>query len=144
MRTIHHVVEIKAPREEVYTALTTGKGLASWWTTQVNAATEVGGTTTFTFSGDFNPGMRITELTPPEAVRWQCVTGHEPWTNNTFDFELAPTDTGTRLRFWQHYALELPDDQYGIYNYNWGYYLDSLRMSCETGTGKPMDPNGES
>ena len=33
----------------------------------------------------------------------------------------------TRLRFTQDYAVELSDDDYGIYNFNWGYYLESLR-----------------
>jgi hypothetical protein len=33
VKTIHHVFEIAAPREDVYVALTTSEGLASWWTT---------------------------------------------------------------------------------------------------------------
>jgi hypothetical protein len=43
-----------------------------------------------------------------------------------------------RLRFWQEYAVELADDYYGVYNFNWGYYLESLRLLCVTGTGKPF------
>ena len=66
-------------------------------------------------------------------------SGHEPWKDNTFRFELFRLDDGrTRLRFWQHYAVELEDDYYGIYNFNWGYYLESLRLLCTTGTGKPF------
>jgi hypothetical protein len=42
-----------------------------------------------------------------------------------------------RLRFTQGYGVELDDDAYGIYNFNWGYYLESLRLLCGTGTGKP-------
>ncbi len=26
----------------------------------------------------------------------------------------------------------------GTANFNWGYYLDSLRLLCETGCGKPF------
>jgi hypothetical protein len=52
---------------------------------------------------------------------------------------LGPHDDGrTRLRFWQDYAIELDDDAYGIYNFNWGYYLESLRLHCTTGQGKPF------
>jgi hypothetical protein len=52
---------------------------------------------------------------------------------------LAAGDVGgTRLRFWQEYAVELADDYYGAYNFNWGYYLESLRLLCATGTGKPF------
>jgi hypothetical protein len=35
------------------------------------------------------------------------------------------------------YARELDDVNYGIYNYNWAYYLESLRKLCETGKGEP-------
>jgi hypothetical protein len=50
----------------------------------------------------------------------------------------TPDDGRTRLRFWQEYAVELADDYYGVYNFNWGYYLESLRLLCTTGTGKPF------
>jgi hypothetical protein len=47
--------------------------------------------------------------------------------------------------FIQSYSRELDDVQYGIYNFNWGFYLDSLRMYCEEAKGKPFDPkNGRS
>jgi quinol monooxygenase YgiN len=42
------------------------------------------------------------------------------------------------LRFWQDCAVELDDDSYGSYNFNWGYYLESLRLFCTTGIGKPF------
>jgi uncharacterized protein YndB with AHSA1/START domain len=43
-------VEIGVPREQVYGALTTAKGLAGWWTTQVKADTSVGGIVDCTFA----------------------------------------------------------------------------------------------
>jgi len=44
--------------------------------------------------------------------------------------------------FWQQYAVELDDDAYGTYNFNWGHYLESLRLLCTTGTGTPFRPPG--
>jgi hypothetical protein len=74
-------------------------------------------------------------------LEWKCIGGHDPWSDNTFRFQLAPLDDGrTRLRFWQDYARELSDDAFGVYNFNWGYYLESLRLLCTTGAGKPFDP----
>lgn len=35
--------------------------------------------------------------------------------------------------------LSLSDDGYGVYNFNWGYYLESLRLLCATGSGKPFE-----
>jgi hypothetical protein len=95
----------------------------------------------WTFAGDFNPVMKITELNPPSVLEWECISGHTNWQDNHFRFELASLNPNrTRLRFWQHYATELSDDDYGTYNFNWGYYLESLRALCAVGTGKPFHP----
>jgi len=47
---------------------------------------------------------------------------------------------GDALRFWQEYARELSDDDYGVYNFNWGYYLESLRLLGETGRASRSGP----
>jgi hypothetical protein len=84
--------------------------------------------------------METIALEPETDVSWRCIAGHDPWDDNTFRFELNGLAGGrTRLRFWQEYAVELDDDAYGIYNFNWGYYLESLRLLCVTGIGKPYD-----
>jgi hypothetical protein len=51
-------------------------------------------------------------------------------------------DGATKLRFRQEYANELSDDDYGTYNYNWGYYLEILRLYVEAGAGKPFAAQG--
>ena len=77
-------------------------------------------------------------LEEPSRLAWECVAGHEPWSANTFRFELTGRDGGgTSLLFRQEYAQELSDVQYGVYNFNWGYYLESLRRYCDTGQGAP-------
>jgi uncharacterized protein YndB with AHSA1/START domain len=142
MKVIHHVVDVGVPREKVWSAITDEVGLAGWWSTQTKAPpASVGSRIEFTFAGDFNPVMEITKAEPGVELNWRCVGGHDRWNDNTFRFLLAALDDGrTRLRFWQDYATELSDDAYGIYNFNWGYYLDSLLQLCATGTGKPFDP----
>jgi uncharacterized protein YndB with AHSA1/START domain len=141
MKTILHVFDVQASGASVFTALTNLDGLAGWWTTTVTGDTGVGATIEFTFAGDFNPVMQVVSMSPDTELEWRCVAGHDNWADNTFRFQLADTDDGrTRLRFWQQYATELSDDDYGIYNFNWGYYLESARLLCVTGTGKPFQP----
>jgi uncharacterized protein YndB with AHSA1/START domain len=140
MKTILHAFDINADLEDVQRALVTLEGLSGWWTTDVTGETDEGGVIHFTFEGDFNPNMRVDESSPG-VVRWTCTGGHEPWDDNTFQFEFsgeAPVNFVMR----QHYARELSDRAYGIYNFNWGYYLDSLRSLVESGSGKPfqVDP----
>jgi uncharacterized protein YndB with AHSA1/START domain len=144
MRTIHHVLDIDAPAWSVWRALTERDGLAGWWSTRLGMdPAAAGASIRFTFDGDFNPVMQITALDEGRELRWRCTGGHQNWQDNTFTFELVPLgDDRTRLRFTQDYAVELSDDDYGVYNFNWGYYLESLRLLCTTGTGKPYEPAG--
>jgi uncharacterized protein YndB with AHSA1/START domain len=140
VKTIHHVFEIAAPRETVFRALTTADGLAGWWTTHVRMdEAAVGASITFTFRGAFNPRMRITAIDPPAHVDWEGVGGHAAWgTHTAIRFELEATSGGTMVRFWHQVGHELSDEAIAAANFNWGYYLDSLRLLCETGRGKPF------
>ena len=140
MKTIMHTVDFDAERERVWKAITAEEDLAGWWTTQVTAETDVGGHVQFTFVEGFNPRMVIVEADAPNGLVWRCVAGVDDWADNTFSFELVDHERGCRLRFRQHYATELDDDTYGTFNFNWGYYLESLRLLCTTGTGKPFEP----
>jgi uncharacterized protein YndB with AHSA1/START domain len=141
MKTIIHGVILHAPPERIYEALTTAAGLSAWWTTKVDAEAREGGIIRFTFADPFNPQMKQSALRPGQAVEWKCVGGHDPWRDNTFTFLLDRRGADTFLRFTQHYAQELSDEQYGIYNFNWGYYLNSLKLFCETGSGMPFVPS---
>ena len=138
MKTILHTVDIDASPVKVFDAVTSEKGLASWWTTKVKADDHIGGIIEFTFMPIFNPKMEITEREEPRLIAWKCVGGHGPWLNNTFRFVIEPHEEGTMLFFRQEYARELSREEYGRYNFNWGYYLDSLQLLIETGRGKPF------
>ena len=141
MKTIIHAVHIHASPATVYDALTTAKGLSGWWTQGGVRIDEVpGGTIHFTFHGDFGPQMKPTRLEPGRLVQWTCVGGHANWQDNTFTFGLEARNAETMVKFVQEYAQELSDEVYGIYNFNWGYYLNSLKQLCEKGAGTPFQP----
>jgi len=140
MKTIIHVTPIKKARSDVFRALTTQAGLSSWWSTDVTAEARVGSVVHFRFAGDFNPDTKIVALEEPSLVKWRCISGHDNWRDNEFEFRLEEPGGATRLMFVQSYSRELDDVQYGIYNFNWGFYLDSLRLYNEEGRGKPFDP----
>lgn len=135
MRQILHAVHIHAAPSKVYDALTTEKGLQGWWTTKVKIVDSV---IHFTFAGDFNPQMKQTTLENARTVDWKCVAGHANWQDNTFRFSLNDRKGETLVMFKQDYARELSDEVYGNYNFNWGYYLNSLKLFCETGAGAPF------
>ena len=136
---IHHLFEVRAPREAVFDALTTAAGLSGWWTT--GAETEgaaVGAELTLTF-GPFSPRMRVVELDRPNHIVWEGSGGHEVWgSTTTLRFDLEVTGDGTMVRFRHVMGRERAADAVAAANFNWGYYLDSLRLLCETGRGKPF------
>lgn len=138
MKKIIHTLHIRAPREAVYRALTTQEGVTGWWSTKAQLQPGPGGVIEFTFIDDFNPHMQQRNLQDGKLVEWTCISGHANWQDNTFTFALRGGEGETSLQFSQDYAQELDDDTYGTYNFNWGYYLGSLKKFCETGAGAPF------
>jgi len=137
MKKIIHYLQIHAAPEKVFDALTTEDGLREWWSTAVDIDQRQR-LIHFHFAGDFNPDMRVINSQANQLVEWECIAGHGNWQNNTFSFELREVKAETGLMFVQVYAQELTDEVYGTYNYNWGYYLHSLKLFCETGAGTPF------
>ena len=76
MNLIHHVLDIQAPPETVFTSITTADGLSPWWTTKVQAdSAELGSLFLLTFRGPCNPQLRISEIESPSRVTWEGVSG---------------------------------------------------------------------
>jgi uncharacterized protein YndB with AHSA1/START domain len=138
MKTIIHFFRIHSQPEKVYSALITKTGLSGWWTTSVTVEPGTPAMIHFRFAGDFNPDMQVTKLGQDQRVEWKCIAGHNNWKDNTFSFVLQNVDGETSLLFTQQYASELSDEVYGSYNFNWGWYLASLKEYCESGKGKPF------
>ena len=141
MNLVRHVFDIQAPPESVFPAITSVEGLSAWWTTDVRADdAEIGSLFRFTFRGAFAPELRITEFDPPTLVAWEGVRGHDAWGATTIRFRLDRTDTGTLVDFWHRMGPERSEEAVASANFVWGHYLDSLRLLCETGHGKPYRP----
>lgn len=139
MKLIHHVVDVPAPVQALWEAITTEQGLSDWWTTSVEAPSpEVGGVLRFSFRPGFNPEMEVILLERPHRVHWRCIGGHDAWQGSIFRFEIEQRHETARLRFWQISDLDLTEDAYGTYNFNWAYYLQSLYELVTTGVGKPF------
>jgi uncharacterized protein YndB with AHSA1/START domain len=135
MADIRHKLVIKTSAEKVYEAVTTQKGLESWWCRQTTAKPEVGFVNTFTF-GDSKNEMEITGLTPNKKVEWHCATAAEEWVNTDISFVLEEHDGRTILRF-AHSNWKTATDFFDACNYTWGRFMTSLKSFCETGTGTP-------
>ena len=140
MKTIHHVLDIDVPRRSVWSALTEPDGHGGLVEHPVD---EPGGGGRCARRLDvrrrLQPGHGDQRAERAASSSTGGASAARTWDDNTFRFQLAPLDDGrTRLRFWQDYATELSDDDYGIYNFNWGYYLESLRLLCAPRRGQAV------
>jgi uncharacterized protein YndB with AHSA1/START domain len=138
MADILHQVPIAAEPHAVFKAITDQAGLACWWTEAVEAEEEVGAVARFSFEGgDVVMLMEITKLEEAERVEWQVLDPAPPeWKGTSVTWELAPTDEGTRLLF-GHRHWQSTAGSFAAINYNWAYYLTSLKQYLETGKGFP-------
>ena len=137
MPSIKHYLLIKAQPEKVYSAITKTGGLKGWWTVEAKADEKVGGIAEFIFGDRYFNKMKITNLEPDKKLEWECLEGDKEWIGTTFLFDLEEKDESTILRF-SHNNWKEDTDFFASCNYNWGYYLKSLKQYCETGKGTPF------
>lgn len=137
MADIRHLVEIKAPIRTIYKAITEEEGLKSWWTPDTIAVPEEGAILEFKFADRYHDKMRVIRLRKDSMVEWECIQGDEEWVGTKFVFELEEKGETTVLRF-NHCDWRVATDFFASCNYNWGYYMRSLKSYCETGEGTPF------
>ena len=135
MPEIRHNVIIKTTPAKVYEAITTQEGLANWWAKQTIAKPEIEFVNIFTF-GTFRNEMKITILNPNKRVEWKCINSIEEWIDTNILFDLQEKERHTLLRF-THSGWRAVTDTFAGCNYDWGRFMTSLKLFCETGTGTP-------
>ncbi len=141
MVNIIHRIGIKAPIAKVYEALTTIRGLANWWTEEVEGKEQTGGKITFTFRSETGEikgkmVMEVQELVPRKRARWRCLEGPPEWIGTDITFELAETDNQTIILFGHRNWREAVEFMAHC-SMKWAVFMLSLREYVETGKGKP-------
>ena len=132
---IVHAVDIAAPLAKVHASLATADGLRAWWSTRVETAGDPPAHH-FTFQEGFNPVMTV-EADEPNRIAWRCTAGADAWTGDPIEFRLHATESGTQLLFTHEYTAAIPDELYGMFNFSWAHYLESLRLLCTEGAVTP-------
>ena len=141
MVDIIHRIGIKSPAAQVYKSISTVKGLANWWTEEVEGDERVGGKIKFRFRSDTGEikgemTMQVQELRPQEEIRWRCTDGPSEWIGTEVTFQLSQQDNQTIVIFghrnWRE-AVEFT----AHCSMKWAVFLLSLREYVETGKGKP-------
>ncbi|MDQ2860386.1 MAG: SRPBCC domain-containing protein [Pseudomonadota bacterium] len=131
-------VEIHAPPERVYEALTTADGVRAWWMRDADLEPRIGGAGEFRFQGhELATKVSVEDLAPPARVAWRVTASQHPeWVGTTISFDLRPEAGGAALAFAQRGYAEA-GDCYALCTTGWTHYLASLKAYVETGKGDP-------
>jgi len=149
MHDIVHELTIDAPLDAVYAAVSTGPGLASWWSSDVSlesAGIAPGGEVAPREGDVLSVGfddravvmrLRIDTLNGPDddgpaLAHLTCLGGPEEWPGTQIAFRIeSAADGGTTLRFW-HGGWEYEDGALPRCSFRWALLLDALRRSLES------------
>ena len=136
-----HMVEIGADANKIYEALSTERGLASFWTADSHAVPKVGSISRFGFHGPVLE-MRVDELTPGKRVRWSTSGGFPEWTGTSVTWDIKPAKNGGNHVTFNHHGWpdELPPADIASVNYTWGRIVGGLKKYVETGNPEPYFP----
>lgn len=139
---LHRIGTEQTTVAQMYEALSTIKGLASWWTTRISGESRMGGKLQFLFSGG-GPEFEVIELKPQERVEWKCVNGPKEWIDTHIEFIVTKEDQETILLF-RHCGWREEVEFMHHCSTQWAYFLIGLRKFLETGKGTPYGETFES
>ena len=136
-----HSVTIEADANKIYEAISTGKGLASFWTRDSQAEPKVGSIAQFGFGGP-SLELKVEELKQGRLVRWSSHGGFPEWVGTTVIWEIAPAEKGgSEVRFTHAgWPAELPQVELASVNYTWGRIVGRLKKYVETDKPVPFFP----
>lgn len=112
---IERAVEVAAPPERVWAALTTAEGLSAWFGDAAAIDLRPGGAGWMKWTGRYTASMRVERVEEPTVFgfTWQMAGLPEDDPRRTYvEFTLEPAGPGTRLRVVETGFAQLPDDVY--------------------------------
>lgn len=137
MAAIKHLLVINSSPEKIYSAITTKEGVANWWTEETEVGNRIGDINIFDFDNRYHNEMKILSLITNKKVEWECLEGDKEWIGTKLIFEIEEKDKSSVLKFTHGNWIE-ETEFFASCNYQWGYYMRSLKLYCETGKGNPF------
>jgi uncharacterized protein YndB with AHSA1/START domain len=133
-------ISIHAGAEPLHQAITTGDGLASFWTSQAKAEPEVGTEAVFGFGGAPMPLRMRVDRIEPNRIEWTCMGEFPFWEGTKVLWSLEPEAEhgGTNVLFLHTgFSDEQPIFEHGSIAHTWSTILDRLKVLGETGSATP-------
>lgn len=141
MPDICHRVGVRAPASQVYEALASREGVASWWTSDVEGESVEGASLAFGFGGPAWVTMEVEELQASRLVLWRCTAGPKEWLDTTLRFTLREEEGETVLVF-THAGWREPVEFLHHCSTKWATFLLGLKAGLEGGSARAW-PNDQ-
>lgn len=137
MADVLHQVGIQASPEKLYAALTETAGLKSWWSEHSSIEPREGSLASVSFYNNaVTFKFRIAELVPNKKIVWAVEGGPPDWADTKITWSLSENEGQTMLHL-AHRGFTSTEGNFAAVNYNWGWYVTSLKFYLEKGKGMP-------
>jgi uncharacterized protein YndB with AHSA1/START domain len=138
---VHRVGMKNVKPEQVYKAVSTKEGFASWWTVKTSGQAAGGNVFVFRFKEDSGgTGFEVLELMPGKRAAFKCISGPQEWMDTHLEFEIRAEGNETILMF-KHSGWREEGEFMHHCSTQWGYFLIGLKEFLEGGEGHPYGGN---
>ncbi len=142
MHTIHHILNINAPAELIFKAISTPEGLDKWWTLQSQGTEGLNEEYQFYFGKEFDWRGRVIDYVPGINISFELTLADEDWTGTIIHFKLRENNGQTELLF-SHQGWKEDNEHYKRSDGCWLNYLKILKLNVEKGEFIPYEKRNE-
>lgn len=136
MPDILHDFPIFAAARAVFDGVSTGPGLAQWWTERSAGTPKLGAEYALWFGPEYDWVGKVTRCVPLQQFELEITKADADWKGTKVGFELSPIDGGTQVRFY-HTGWPKLNEHYRVSCYCWAMYLRILKRYVEHGETVP-------
>jgi uncharacterized protein YndB with AHSA1/START domain len=127
---------IKAEPARVFAAVSTPEGLDRWWTETCSGQPGLGARYDLGFGPSYHWVATVSQCEPGSLFELTFTQADDDWRGTRVGFQLAPTSSGTQVRFY-HLGWPEANEHYRISCHCWALYLRLLRRWLEFGETVP-------
>ena len=138
MHDILHDFQIEAKPVEIFRAISTSKGLNSWWTLNSSGIPEEGELYNLDFGPDYQWTARVVKVDNPNILEWKMEKSDDDWKDTIVGFEIIGNGTHSHVKFY-HKSWAESNDHFRRSNYCWASYLRLLKRYIEHGEFVPYE-----
>ena len=138
MADIHLDFPIKAPLNRVLEAVSTPRGLDSWWTKRSAGLPAEGTEFELWFGPEHDWRAKVTRLVPDSEFELQMIKADPDWLGTRVGFRLDGRARATQVRF-HHTGWPAANEHWRVSCYCWAMYLRILRRHLEHGEEVPYE-----